>query len=484
MTDTPTPTKDGAIGLEALEDRLNADLAWLNLPPAPWLPPMCHAEGPVLDIAIVGAGMGGLAVAGALHLLGLQATLFDKAPLNFEGPWATTALMETLRSPKQISGPALDLPALTFAAWYQAQFGYAAWNALEKIPRLQWADYLAWYRRVLGLDVRSEHDVKAVRPRTDNVVELTVVHAGQSQTLLARRVVLALGLEAFGGPLIPGFVDGLPGDRWSHSIQPLDYRRLAGKRVAVVGASAAAMDCAGTALEAGAARVDVLIRRQDFPRINFAKGAGNPGFQYGYGSVADEWKLRLAHFFTAVGFPPPRASVLRVSRHANAHFHFGSPVEEVKLLDDQLLISTHRGSFAVDYLILATGFRLDWAAHPEFASFSEKIKTWADTYIPPPGTDLPELAATPYLSNTFQFQAKVPGCCPGLEQIYCFCFPSTLSSGHITGLIPGVSIGAKRLAEGLASNLYNENRDMMYQRILDFDDPEVTGDEWRPEDLE
>src|ERR1700728_2620180 len=351
---------------------------------------MAHAEGPVLDIAVVGAGMGGLAVAGALRLLGLHATLFDKAPRDFEGPWATTALMETLRSPKQISGPALDLPALTFTAWYQAQFGCAAWNALEKIPRLQWADYLGWYRRVLGLDVRSEHEVKAVRPRPDNVVELTVVHAGQSQTLLARRVVLALGLEAFGGPLIPGFVDGLPGDKWSHSIQPLDYRRLAGKRVAVVGASAAAMDCAGTALEAGAARVDLLIRRQDFPRINFAKGAGNPGFQYGYTSLADEWKFRFAHFTADVGFPPPRASVLRVSRHANAHFHFGCPVEQVKQLNNQLLVSTPRGHFEFDYLILATGFRLDWALHPEFASFAGEVKTWVDRLTAPAGIALPE----------------------------------------------------------------------------------------------
>jgi glycine/D-amino acid oxidase-like deaminating enzyme len=221
MTATASLPKDEAIGLEALEERLKADLAWLNLPPPAWLPPITHAQGPVLDVAIVGAGMGGLAVAGALGLLGLHATLFDKAPRYFEGPWATTALMETLRSPKQISGPALDLPALTFSAWYHAQFGRAAWQALEKIPRLQWADYLGWYSRVLNLDVRSEHEIKAVRPRQDNVVELTVEHASRSQTVLARRVVLALGLEAFGGPLIPDFVNGLPRDKWSHSIQPL-----------------------------------------------------------------------------------------------------------------------------------------------------------------------------------------------------------------------------------------------------------------------
>jgi len=82
MTATNRLPQDGVIGLEALEERLQADLAWLNLPPPAWLPPMAHAEGTVLDIAVVGAGMGGLAVAGALRLLGLHATLFDKAPPN------------------------------------------------------------------------------------------------------------------------------------------------------------------------------------------------------------------------------------------------------------------------------------------------------------------------------------------------------------------------------------------------------------------
>jgi cation diffusion facilitator CzcD-associated flavoprotein CzcO len=471
----------GAIGLEALEERFHNDLAWLNLPPARWLPPMSHAEGAVLDVAIVGAGMGGLAVAGALHLLGLEATLFDKAPLGLEGPWATTARMETLRSPKQISGPALDMPALTFHAWYEAQFGRAAWESLDKIPRLQWAEYLSWFRRKLALDVRSEHEIHAVQPRPDQVVELTVGHRGRVQKVLARRVVLALGLDAFGGPLIPDFAGGLPPNQWSHSIDPLDYSALAGKRVGVVGGSAGAMDCAGTALEANAARVDVLIRRPDFPRINYAKGAGNPGFQYGYASLADDWKFRFAHFTAAVGFPPPRASVLRVSRHSNAHFHFGCPVVKATSSDDDLLISTPTRNFVFDHLILATGFRLDWALHPEFSAFADKVKTWSDVFTPPDGMQLAELSSTPYLDKTFQFQEKSPGCCPGLELIHCFCLPSALSNGHVTGLIPGVSIGAKRVAEALASSFYNEDREILYQRILSFDDAEVLGDEWRRE---
>ncbi|KAG1243884.1 hypothetical protein G6F65_022130 [Rhizopus arrhizus] len=57
--------------------------------------------------------MAGLAAAASLTHLGIAAPIFDQAPEGYEGPWATTARMETLRSPKQLTGPALGLPALT-----------------------------------------------------------------------------------------------------------------------------------------------------------------------------------------------------------------------------------------------------------------------------------------------------------------------------------------------------------------------------------
>jgi len=55
--------------------------------------------------------------------------------------------------------------------------------------------------------------------------------------------------------------------------------------------------------------------------------------------------------------------------------------------------------------------------------FLRKGENWTDVNRLPPGTDLPELGATPYLSNTLEFQEKEPRCCPGLKQISRFCFP-------------------------------------------------------------
>ncbi|MGC8000398.1 SidA/IucD/PvdA family monooxygenase, partial [Salmonella enterica] len=88
-------------------------------------------------------------------------------------------------------------------AWFEAQWGREAWDALDKIPRLQWMDYLRWYRRVTGADVRNGHAATAVRPRADGLVEVDVQAPAGHATWLARRVVLATGRDGLGGPQIP-----------------------------------------------------------------------------------------------------------------------------------------------------------------------------------------------------------------------------------------------------------------------------------------
>jgi len=56
--------------------------------------------------------MSGLVAATALKLLGMDNCVsLDRAEKGREGPWVTTARMTTLRSPKQLTGPALGLPA-------------------------------------------------------------------------------------------------------------------------------------------------------------------------------------------------------------------------------------------------------------------------------------------------------------------------------------------------------------------------------------
>lgn len=472
--DSPQP------GLAALEARLRQDLAWLELPAKRWMPSRTIDGQSVLDVAIIGGGMAGMAASAALNHVGIDAPIFDRAPEGYEGPWATTARMETLRSPKQLTGPALGLPALTFRAWFEAQFGAEAWEALDKIPRLQWMDYLRWYRRVLGLDIRNQHHVQAVRPRADGVVQLDIASPAGPQTVLARRVVLATGRDGLGGAYVPAFAHKLPRDRWAHSSDTTDYTTLAGKRVGVIGAGASAMDSAATALEAGAASVDLLIRRDDIPRVNKGKGSGNAGLVHGHLSLPDEWKWQIRHYINTQQVPPPRGSTLRVSRHPNARFNLSCPILDVAMVGDEIHVTTPKGVFVLDFLVFSTGFRIDWTVRPEFAALAPHVRAWGDRYTPAAGQEDQELTDSPDLGAAFELQEKTPGGCPGLDRVHCFSYPAALTHGTVSGDIPAISDGAKRLAQGMAGLFYREDVETHYANIQAYAEPEVFGDEWVP----
>jgi cation diffusion facilitator CzcD-associated flavoprotein CzcO len=471
-------------GLAALEARLADELAFLQLPAPRWTPALEHEGQPVADVAIVGAGMTGLALAAALVQRGVSVVAYDEAPAGLEGPWATTARMETLRSPKQLAGPALGIPSLTFRAWFEAQFGRAEWDALDKIPRLQWMDYLRWYREVLALPVRNGHRVTDVRPRGDGLVELAVEADGRSATSAwARRVVVATGRAGLGGPALPAFAEALPRTRWAHSSDDNDYAALAGLRVGVVGAGASAMDSAATALEAGAAQVHLLVRRADLPRINKGKGAGNPGFVAGYAQLPDAWKWRIRHYISTQQVPPPRNSTQRVSRHANAHFHLGVSIVGVEERHGALQVGTSAGPIELDFLIFATGFKVDWRQRPMLRHIAPSIGVWKDRYAPLPGSEDDELAESPDLGAAFEFQPRAGANCPGLDRVHCLSYPATLSLGVITGDIPAISEGALQLAATLIGLLYAEDIEHHFARMEAYDEPEILGDEWVAEPL-
>ncbi|MDO9026036.1 MAG: NAD(P)/FAD-dependent oxidoreductase [Zwartia sp.] len=468
-------------GLSALEARVKQDLAWLELPAKPWMIKKTLSGIPVIDVAVIGAGMAGLTVGTALTHLGIKPVLFDRAAEGQEGPWVTTARMETLRSPKQLTGPALGLPALTFRAWYEAQYGADGWATLDKIPRTQWMDYLRWYRKVTALDILNEHQVLKINPRADQLIELAVQGPTGIEHLLARRVVIASGRDGLGGPSLPDFANKIPAHLRAHSSDALDYHALAGKRVGVIGAGASAMDSAGTALECGAQSVDLLIRRQDIPRVNKSKGAGNPGLTHGHVNLPDEWKWRLRHYINRQQVPPPRGSTLRVSQHPNARFNVGCPIQDVRIHSDgSMQLQTPKGVFELDFLIFATGFKIDWLARPEYAALAPHLRTWGDRFRHESGQEDQELFDSPDLGPVFELQEKSPGSLPGLDRVHVFCYPAALSHGTVSGDIPAISDGAKRLAQGLASLFYSEDIDAHFENLKNYSEPEILGDEWSP----
>jgi FAD-dependent urate hydroxylase len=482
VSDDEEAADPGPRSLAALEARLRRDLELLVQPARNWIRPRRHAaHGDMLDVAIVGAGMAGLTLAFALRRIGVRnIRLFDRAVTDFEGPWVTYARMKTLRSPKHLAGPALGLPNLTFRAWFEAQFGRTAWDALGKIPREQWMDYLRWYRRVLSLPVTNGCTLVDLDGDGETPV-MAFESADGRERIAARRVVLATGREGLGGPYVPPMFRDLPRDLCRHSADPFEPAEVAGKRIAVIGAGASAVDNAAAALEAGAGSVVMLVRRADIPRINKGMGVSNPGLNLGFVDLPPDRKWAINDYVASCQTPPPRDSMLRVSRHANFTLRTACPILSLRVDGDRVLLTTRLGELGFDAVILGTGFMVDWAQRPELARLAPHIALWRDRYLPSGGADH-EFALHPWLDPWFAFTERAPGGAPWIGRVHCFNYPATMCQYKLTGDIPAISDGAIRLAEGIARTLFNEDYADHYQRLRDYAQPELQGDEWTAED--
>ncbi|MEM1130291.1 MAG: NAD(P)/FAD-dependent oxidoreductase [Pseudomonadota bacterium] len=482
MTHALSSPIDGR-GLDALEAQLREALAFLCYPGKPWVPAHRCGGETVEDVVIIGGGMCGMLAWLSLRTGGIERLrVFDREPAGLEGPWLNYARMETLRSPKFLTGPAFGHGTLTFQAWFRAQFGTAAWEELDKIPRPMWMEYLKWYRKALDISVENGVNVDLVEPAGD-YLRLTLSGA-TTGTVLTRKLVLATGRDGTGKPNIPGFVEDLPRGLWAHSADEIDFAALKGKRVAVIGIGASAVDNAAEALEHGAAEVRHLIRRPEMPTINKMMGIGSFGFTAGYADLSDAWRWRFMQYSFATQTPSPHGSTLRVSRHPNAYFHFGKATVKTEAAGDGVRIHFADGtSYDADFLILGTGFLTDPMSRREFGDTAGRIQLWQDVYDPPDDEKNADLGRFPSLNPDFTFREKEPGTDPWLRHVYCFNYGATASLGKVSGDIPGVSDGAAWLSRAIAARLYAEDVESHWQGFQDYDTPELDGSEWTATEL-
>lgn len=460
-----------------LERRIAEDLRNLCYPPAEWVPER-HVDGErVLDVMIVGAGMCGALAWFALRRAGISnMRIIDSAPEGEEGPWLTYARMETLRSPKQLPGPSLGVGSLTFRAWHEDRFGAQAWETLDKIPRPMWAQYLYWYRKVLGIPVENGVRLERVEPHSGGLLRLTL---SGGDTLLCRKLITATGRDGMGRPNIPDFVDGLDRRFWAHSADDIDFAALKGRDVVVVGVGASAVDNAAEALEAGAREVRHLIRRDEMPCINKMMGVGSPGFNAGYRELSDEMRWRIMQYSFATQTPAPRGSTLRVSRHENAFFHFGIRIRAARALGERVRLTLEDGRhFDTDFVILGTGFQTDPMSRVEFGEAAHDIRLWRDVYTPPEGEQNDDLGGFPYLDHDFRFTGKSAEADAWLRHVFCFNYGASASIGKVSGDIPGISKGAAWLADAVVAQLYGEDALAHWQILQAYSKPELQGDEW------
>ncbi len=463
-----------AVDLAILEADVRRDLDRLAYPAKPWVPPHDYRGQPVLDVAIVGGGQGGLATAfGLMRERITNIRVFDRSPTGQEGPWVTFARMLTLRTPKHVTGPELGLASLTPRSWFEASRGIAAWQALDKISRQDWQAYLNWYRQVLTLPVENDSAVTAIVPQ-DGLLRLTVLGPAGQRDVLARKVVLATGIDGGGAWHVPDLIArAVPPDRYAHTAQEIDFAALRGRRVGVLGAGASAFDNAATALEAGAASVSLCLRRQQVPRVNPYRWMENAGFLGHFAELPDLMRWRFMRHIFDLNQPPPQETFWRCRRHDGFSFHTGCPWEAVRLEDGEIVVDIPKGVMRFDFLVIGTGFRIDLSLRPELAHLAADIALWRDRFTPPEGEEHAGLGSHPYLGDAFQFLERHPGSNPALRHVHNFTFGATPSMGLSGASISGMRYGVSRLVSGLARDLFTEDAQAHLDSLLAYDIPEL-----------
>lgn len=418
-----------------IDDAARETLRLIGPDPQNWVP-----ERHAIDhnVAVVGGGQSGSAFAFALRRAGIgKVTVIDAASdAASSGPWLSNARMHKLRTPKSLPGPELGLPRLSFQAWYEARHGAAAYEAIDRIPRVDWAAYLDWYRKTLGIEVRYRTKLLRIEPTQDHL-RLHLDVAGEARTETARKVILASGFPSNGGPSVPEVLSRhLPKELYAHTQEAIDFGKLRDKSVAVLGSAASAFDAAAVALEAGAREVHLFARRDKVASEPVIRTRGYPGAYDNYGSLPDALRWHQAIRFRRAGSTPPPDAIARVVKSPNFHLHLAASWTSAKPFGRRLLATTPQGDIAFDFVIAGTGYQVDLARRPELAAFSSEILLWRDRFSPAAGEQDEFLGAHPYLGAGHEFLEKEPGRAPYLRNIHVFNPAAFVSFGLPIGDVP------------------------------------------------
>jgi cation diffusion facilitator CzcD-associated flavoprotein CzcO len=369
--------------------------------------------------------------------------------------------MHQLRTPKVIPGPEQDNPMLSVRAWYETLNGPEAFDSLDRIPRLAWANYLDWFQQVGGITVRYRTQLLEIEPQGD-LLRLHLESEGVRRVETTRKLVLANGYAGAGGPNVPGFLQSLPSELWTHTSSQINFDALAGKVVGIVGAGSSAFDAAAVALENGAAEVHMFNRR---PYVGYAGALSGPSIERGHPNVREmtfelpdevRWRnfLRGERNVATV----PTDSIERAVRFDNFHLHLDSSLSNVRVENEQVAANLGDEPWLFDHAISGTGYRIDLATQPELNGINENIARWQDRYEPESGEDSAAGGAHPYLGAGFEFLPREANGATYLRNIHCFNLSAALSYGKPVGDIPS-TVDHPRLVAAIARDLYVESVD-------------------------
>ena len=141
---------------------------------------------------------------------------------------------------------------------------------------------------------------------------------------------------------------------------------------------------------------------------------------------------------------------------------------------DGVRVTTAKGKYDFDAVILATGFDINLAKHPLLAPFADNIALWSDRVGPDIDPRDAECARHPYLGSGFELIARNAALTPGIDRIHMFNVGATMSHAALAGDIPGLAIGTHRLVGAIVGELFEAELLELEARLRAHDERELT----------
>jgi len=391
----------------------------------------------VCDVAIIGAGPYGLSLSAHLSAAGVSHRIFGKPFDTWRNHMPKDMMLKSDGFASNLSAPS---PEATLKAYCAARA--IPYHDIDLPVRLDvFNEYAAWFQRRFVPQIETVHVMKVEREARHFAVWLE-----SGERFAAKAVVMAPGVTWFAHT--PTAFKALPDWAVSHAFEHRDVTQFKGRRVAVVGAGASAIDLAASLKDAGV-EVD-LIARAETLKFHSAPDGGDGSLlkqlQRPSSGIGPGWRSFLCAGAPLLYHRMPKAFRLRVTRRhlgPAAGWFMRARVEgkismllgrEIMAADAAdgivaLTLKDRNGamkSICYDHVIAATGYRPDLTRLPFLPTSLVRL---IDT-----------VNSTPVLSDNFE--TSVPG-------LYATGPVAANAFGPLMRFMVGAEFAAPRLAAHL-----------------------------------
>jgi thioredoxin reductase len=325
--------------------------------------------GKAVDVAVVGAGPQGLAVAAHLRDAGVRTNVFGEPMRFWKRHMPTRMYLRSTSRASSIADPSKKFSLSKFEARNSKKLP-------TPIPIRDYIEYGLWFQSAVVPDL-DERRVSLVQPGPEGFRILLK----DGEEVAARRVVVAAGIEGFGSR--PRQFDSLSDSLVSHTFEHKDFEHFSGQRVIVIGGGQSALESAALLHEADA-DTEVLVRSNRLRWLNELQadmadgvrrrihnlthpptGVGPPGLNWVVG-IPDLYRSlpkQLQSYVSWRSIPPAGASWLKL-RLNNVAVTMEREVSKVATESKQLRLVLDDGTERlVDHVLLGCGYSVQVAQY-------------------------------------------------------------------------------------------------------------------------